>query len=66
MQTSAEREAHLRTLAEQLFFSVKKDGDRYTLTRTADVSRPVCEKGLDLTEAEELLREWKLRGFHGG
>jgi len=60
-----ERESHLRVLADQLFFTVEKNGDRFTLKRTADVSEPVCESNLDLDEAEELLRGWKLRG-HGG
>jgi hypothetical protein len=30
------------------------------------VSSPVREDGLTLQQAEELLNEWKLRGFHGG
>ena len=65
MQTTDEREAHLRVLADQLFFVVEKTGQRFTLKRTTDVSKPVCEKGLTLTEAEQLLQRWKLRGFHG-
>lgn len=40
MGGASEREAHLRAQAEQLQFSVEKYGDRLTLTRTADVSRP--------------------------
>jgi hypothetical protein len=60
-----ECESHLRVLADQLFFKVEKNGDRFTLKRTADVSEPVCESNLSLDEAEELLRGWKLRG-HGG
>ena len=66
MQTFDEREIHLRALAHQLFFVVEKNGDRFTLKRTADVSHPVCEEGLTLSEAEQLLQTWKLRGFHGG
>jgi hypothetical protein len=66
MQTLGDREAHFRTLAERLSFSVEKIGDRFTLKRTADVSEPVCEQNLTLTEAEQLLQRWKLRGFHGG
>jgi hypothetical protein len=61
-----ERESHLRVLADQLFFKVEKNGDRFTLKRTADVSEPVCESNLGLDEAEELLRAWKLRGHGGG
>jgi hypothetical protein len=60
-----ERESHLRVLADQLYFTVEKNGDRFTLKRTVDVSEPVCETNLGLDEAEELLRGWKLRG-HGG
>ena len=60
------REAHLHDLATKLMFSVEQNGDRYTLTRTADVSRPVREADLTLPEAEELLETWKLRGPHGG
>jgi len=63
---STEREARMRTLAGQLEFEVTKDGERYSLTRTADVSRPVKETGLTLAQAEQLLETWKLRGLHGG
>ena len=59
------RESHLRVLADQLYFTVEKNGDRFTLKRTIDVSEPIYESNLDLDEAEELLRGWKLRG-HGG
>jgi len=62
----ADREKELRTLAERLQFKVEKSGGRYTLTRTADVSRPAREKNLTLTEAEKLLETWKLRGLQGG
>jgi hypothetical protein len=62
----ANREKALRHLADQLLFSVEKQGDRFTLTRTADVSRPVRHAGLTLEDAEELLNTWKLRGAHGG
>jgi hypothetical protein len=34
--------------------------------RAADVSRPVVEEGLTLSQAEELLERWKLRGLGGG
>jgi hypothetical protein len=56
----------LRALAGQLFFKVEKSGDRFSLTRTVDVPHPVSEQGLSLTQAEEFLETWKLRGFHGG
>ena len=61
-----QREAHLRTLADKLLFRVEKSGDRFTLLRTADVSRPVCHSRLSLEQAEELLSTWKLRGLQGG
>jgi hypothetical protein len=57
-------EAYLRRLAERLQFKVEQHGDRFTLT--ADVSRPVVEEGLTLSQAEELLGRWKLRGLGGG
>ena len=66
MPDQSEREANLRVLADRLEFTVEKIGEHFKLTRTSDVSRPVCEDGLTLTEAEELLEGWKLRGFHGG
>ena len=64
--SNEERESHLRVLADQLLFTVEKNGDRFTLKRTADVEEPVCESNLNLDEAEDLLRTWKLRGPHGG
>ena len=57
-----EREAHLRAFADLLEFTVEKAGDRFTLTRTADVSPPVREERLTIDQAEELLEIWKLRG----
>jgi hypothetical protein len=59
-------EANLRSLAERLQFKVEQQGDRFTRTRTADVSRPVVEERLTLSEAHELLERWKLRGLGGG
>ena len=61
-ETSEEREIRMRDLAHRLLFKVEKTGGRFTLIRTADVSRPVNEKDLTLKEAEELLETWKLRG----
>jgi hypothetical protein len=65
-QTASENEAQLRVLADKLLFKVEKLGERFTLTRTADVSRPVRHKDLTLEEAEQLLGTWKLRGLGGG
>ena len=61
-----EREAHLRALADQLLFKVERSGERFTLTRTADVSKPVRHERLTIDQAEELLGNWKLRGLGGG
>jgi hypothetical protein len=61
-ETPEERESRLRDLAQRLLFKVEKSNGRYTLVRTADVSRPVTEKDLTLKEAEDLLETWKLRG----
>src|SRR5690348_7852105 len=61
-----ERERHLRALADKLLFTVEKSGAHFTLSRTADVSRPVRRERLSLKQAEELLATWKLRGLGGG
>lgn len=63
---STERERHLRVLADKLLFKVEKRGDRFTLSRTIDVSRPVRHERLTVNEAEALLGTWKLRGLQGG
>ncbi len=63
---SAKREAHLHELADKLEFHLERDGATFTLTRTADVSRPVRHEGLTIEQAEELLGTWKLRGLQGG
>jgi len=61
-ETTEKRESQMRDLAQQLLFTVEESHGRFTLVRTADVSRPVTEKDLTLKEAEELLETWKLRG----
>jgi hypothetical protein len=61
-----EPEAHLRMLAERLQFRMEGAGGRYTLTRTADLSRPEREENLTLDQVEHLLDTWKLRGLGGG
>ena len=66
MRQPDERGAHLRALAERLEFTVEKTGGRFTLTRVSSASRPVREGGRTLERAEQLLNDWKLRGFHGG
>ena len=59
-------EANLRGLAARLHFKVEQHGDLFTLTRTADVSQPVVENGLTLSEAEEVLERWRLRALGAG
>jgi hypothetical protein len=49
-----------------LLFRLDAGGQRYTLTRDVDVSKPVRHENLTLDEVEEILSTWKLRGFHGG
>ena len=66
MPENNEREAHLRALADKLLFKVERSGERFTLTRTADVSKPVRHERLTIEQAEELLGNWKLRGLGGG
>jgi hypothetical protein len=61
-----DRERHLRQLAAMLLFDVDRQGDRFTLARSVDVSTPIRHENLTLDEVEELLNTWKLRGFHGG
>jgi hypothetical protein len=60
------RESKMRALAEELEFTVDKSDGGFTLTRTAELSRPEREENLTLGEAEELLKTWKLRGLGGG
>ncbi len=66
LESEAEREARLRQLAGKLFFSLNKQGARFTLYRNIDVPKPVCHQGLTLEEVENVLNTWKLRGPHGG
>lgn len=65
-ESDCDREKAMQALAEQLMFTVEKQGSRYSLRRDSDLSPPVCADNLTLDEAEELLQTWKLRGFHGG
>jgi hypothetical protein len=66
MQSPSQREAHLYALADNLLFKVERNGERFTLVRTADVSKPVRHERLTIDQAEELLGNWKLRGLGGG
>lgn len=65
-QSHSKREAHLYALADSLLFKVERNGERFTLVRTADVSKTVRHERLTIDQAEELLGNWKLRGLGGG
>ena len=65
-ETQDTRESDMRTLAEKLEFKVAKTGGGFTLTRTTYLSRPERRENLTLSQAEELLETWKLRGLGGG
>lgn len=66
MNKVTDREADLRALADKLLFRLERNGEKFTMTRTADVSKPVRHENLSLDEAEDLLNTWKLRGLGGG
>jgi hypothetical protein len=66
MHSQETREADMRVLAEKLLFRVDKRDGGFTLTRTIDLSRPERAENLTLSQAEELLETWKLRGLGGG
>jgi hypothetical protein len=72
MQSDVSREQAARELAGQLFFSLERHGDRFSLYRSvdgdsrADNGEPVRYDDLSLDEVESLLETWKLRGFQGG
>ena len=63
MEKSEERrEADLRELADRLQFSVTRSGDRFTLIRTADVSRPVQEVDLSLSGCRKFAGDLEITG----
>ena len=64
MTRPADRQRQLQRLAEKLFFELRKEGDRYALSRK--LGEFVPQSDLTLEEAEEILERWKLRGPHGG
>jgi hypothetical protein len=65
-EDEADREARLRELASELFFTLKSQGSRFALYRDVDVAEPVRHDNLTLREVEDILNTWKLRGPHGG
>jgi hypothetical protein len=65
-ESDVDREARLRELASELFFTLKTEGSRFALYRNVDVPEPVRHEGLTLAEVEDILSTWKLRGPHGG
>lgn len=62
----ARRERKAKRLADKLFFKLDRQGDRYSLFRTAGVSAAVSRENLSLDEVERELELWKLRGYQGG
>jgi hypothetical protein len=62
----ARRERKAKRLADKLFFKLDRQGNLYSLRRTAGVSGTVRHDNLSLDEVERELEMWKLRGPHGG
>jgi len=60
------RERKAKRLADNLFFKLDRQGNLYSLRRTAGVSGIVRQDNLSLDEVERELEMWKLRGPHGG
>jgi len=65
-ENEVEREARLREVASKLFFTLKNEGSPFALYRDVDVPEPIRHDGLTLSEVEDVLNTWKLRGPHGG
>jgi hypothetical protein len=63
-RTRASRELAAKYLAERMFFELEKRGDRYSLSRK--LGDFTLQHDLTLSEVEETLELWKLRGPHGG
>jgi len=62
----ARREQAAHELAGELLFKLEKQDGLFRLVRESDVQSPVHRDGLTLSEVEQELETWKLRGFHGG
>lgn len=62
----ARREQAAHGLANELLFKLEKHNGLYRLVRESDVQSPVHREGLTLSEVEQELETWKMRGFHGG
>ena len=62
----ARRERAAHELAGELLFKLEKQDGLFRLVRKSDVHSPVHREGLTLSEVEQELETWKLRGFHGG
>jgi len=58
----ANRERKARRLAEKMFFKLEREGDHYTLWRTAGIPEPIRREHLGIDEVEKELELWKLRG----
>lgn len=61
-ETLDSRESKARHLAEEMFFHLEREGDRYTIWRVAGVPEPVRREHLTLDEVEKELDLWKLQG----
>jgi len=61
-----DREQEMLDLAARLFFEVEKENGLFSFRRDVDVPEPVRRQNLTLSEAEELLRTWQMRGEHAG
>ena len=58
----AGRERKAKRLAEKMFFCLEREGDHYTLWRTASGPEPIRRENLTLEEVEKELELFKLQG----
>jgi hypothetical protein len=61
------RQREAERLADELFFTLKRDDNRYSLCRTVGLKGGSARRdNLSLDQVEAELEKWKLRGYHGG
>jgi hypothetical protein len=58
----ASRERKARRLAEKMFFKLEREGDHYTLWRTAGIPEPVRRQHLSLDESKRSLTCGSFKG----
>ena len=58
------RERAAANLAERMFFTLEKRGDRFSLCRKMGGFEP--QENLSIDEVEQVLELWKLQGPHWG